>query len=340
MSYRVELDNISRTDWENQALHFQDYTIYQTWSYQENRARMDGQNLRRLMVRSGSGDVCLMAQVRVQNVPLLPFRVGYIQNGPLMCREGIVPADRIEIFRVMVRALFDDGIHVLRVVPNVVEDERGNDIAAALSAAGFKKAERKQPYHTFKVDVSDSEEAIRARLRKSFRRDLKNAEKSGLTVQAGSNDDCFSVLAQLYEESKGRKGFKGLEIEEFSVPQNELIASEKMKVFVACWENQPASALLSTELGDSAIVLLAASNQTGLEKGSSYLLWYQACLSAHSRGLKWCDLGGIDPDNNPSVFQFKSRMGGLEVRHIGTYDLCKGKVSQGLLQLIEKFKER
>ena len=36
--------------------------------------------------------------------------------------------------------------------------------------------------------------------------------------------------------------------------------------------------------------------------------------AAVAGGLKWYDLGGIDPDGNPGVYRFKARMGGSEVR--------------------------
>jgi hypothetical protein len=33
-------------------------------------------------------------------------------------------------------------------------------------------------------------------------------------------------------------------------------------------------------------------------------------------GVRWYDLGGIDPDQNPGVYHFKKGMSGLDVVHI------------------------
>ena len=339
MNYTVEVDNISRTTWEEESVKFCDYSLYQTWPYQENRAKTAGQDLKRIILRTEDGAARLMAQVRIQKAPLLPFRVGYVQNGPLLKKDNIPPTDTGDLFEVFVKTMFEQGIHVLRMVPNLPADEYGQDVKKYLLSAGFHKAKNKKPYRTFIVDVSDSEEGIRKRLRKSFRRDLKNAENSGLTLQTGTDGELWNILEQLYAESKKRKGFAGLEIEEFNSPQKHLNANEKMKVFAAFWEDEPAAAILSTELGDSAIVLLAASNQIGLAKGASYLLWYQACVSAHTSGLKWCDLGGIDPENNPNVYQFKSRMGGQETECLDTFDSCSNLVSKALMAIIDKIKK-
>jgi len=338
MSYLIELDNFGRDDWESSARLFTDYNVYQTWPYQEYRCRVDGQKMASLIVRSDTGEVALMAQIRIQQAPLLPFRVGYILNGPLIRREGLIPVDIAGLFHAMTTALFDAGIHVLRIVPNVVADEQGLAIEQELLGAGFRKLDNKKPYHTFKVDVTDSEPAIRQRLSKSYKRNLKKAEKAGLTVQSGTDEKIFDILASLYKESKARKGFKGLAIEEFSIPQKHLSADEKMKVFVASNAGQPISALLSAELGDSANVLLAASNAIGLKMNSSELLWYRACISAHERRLKWCDLGGVDPDGNASVYEFKARLGGKEVHHIGIYDSYKNRSARLFMALVSRIK--
>ncbi len=337
MSYTVEIDKISQNDWEVYAKLFDDYSIYQTWPYQENRAKLAGQEVKRIIIKN-KDEICLMGHIRIQKVPLLPIKIGYIQNGPLMRKNGIMPSSLKEIMKALTHSLFQNGINVVRIVPNIVADEVGSEFEKDIISIGFCKSVKKNAYHTFLVDTNDSEDGIRSRLRKSFRRDLKKAEKAGLEVKQGYNERLFQILADLYKQSKGRKGFDGLEIEEFNTPQSLLSESEKMKVLVAFYEDKPASALLSAEKGDRSIVLLAASNEIGLEKGSSYLLWYQACISAHNKGLKWCDLGGIDPENNPNVYKFKSRLGGKDIYHVGCYDIFKSATSMFMMKLIENIK--
>ena len=40
MSYTVNIDNFDRSYWEDMAKGFADYSIYQTWPYQQNRAEL------------------------------------------------------------------------------------------------------------------------------------------------------------------------------------------------------------------------------------------------------------------------------------------------------------
>ncbi len=65
MACEVIVDNISREDWERYAGNFADYSIYQTWAYQQVRAKMDGQQLSRAMIMDKIGQVVTMCQVRI-----------------------------------------------------------------------------------------------------------------------------------------------------------------------------------------------------------------------------------------------------------------------------------
>ena len=102
-----------------------------------------------------------------------------------------------------------------------------------------------------------------------------------------------------------------------------LPAAEKMNVIVAYSSGRPIAVHLASNLGQTAVVLLAAGNREALKCGASYLIWYKGAVAAWQAGMKMYDMGGIDPENNPTVYQFKSRMGGDEYTHIGTFESCR-----------------
>ena len=53
-------------------------------------------------------------------------------------------------------------------------------------------------------------------------------------------------------------------------------------------------------LGDTAVYLLAASNEAGRQTNAAYLLQWKAIEAAIARGCRWYDLGGVHPENNPA----------------------------------------
>jgi len=336
MACEVIVDNISRGDWERYAGNFADYSIYQTWPYQQVRAEMDGQEVNRVVVKDENGYVVTMCQIRIKHIIPLGLRIGYVQWGPLFRGKDGKIICSTEALKNLREAYLTHKVNVFRVVPNARDDEVGRCFAEMLQSAGFTHVKSVEPYCTFVLPVDDSEEEIRRRLRKSFRRDLRYAEKADIEIKEGKNKEFCDMLEKLYHGLLRRKKFKGLNPREFIETQNSLSTAEKMNIILAYKDAEPVAAHLASNLGDTAVVLLAASNEEGLACGSSYLIWYKGAISALHAGMKWYDLGGIDPDNNPTVYQFKSRMGGEEAFHIGTFEACSSGMVKNVWRVAEK----
>jgi lipid II:glycine glycyltransferase (peptidoglycan interpeptide bridge formation enzyme) len=322
MPYNVIVDNISMEEWEQYAREFSDYSIYQTWPYQQVRAEMSGQELSRAVIKDENGRIVSICHVRIKRIRLLGLRIGYVQWGPLVRTKDGSLLCTAQSLRALCKAYFGTRVNILRVVPNIFENETGREVNQMLEAGGFERVGSLAPYRTLILRVDDSEEGIRKRLRKSFRRDLKKAEKSKIEVREGTDREFCEKLEQLYLGLLKRKNFKGLNPREFVKTQGLLSYPEKMNIIVAYLDGEPIAAHLASNLGDTGVVLLAASNEKGLTCGASYLMWYKGAIAAWRAGMRFYDLGGIDPDNNPYVYQFKSRQGGEEHFHIGVFDAC------------------
>jgi lipid II:glycine glycyltransferase (peptidoglycan interpeptide bridge formation enzyme) len=336
MEYKVIVNELDEAQWESYACEFADYNIYQTWAYQEVRARMDHQEVARVVVKDASERVVTMAQIRVKRVRPVGLAIGYVQRGPLLHDRSGAVVGSAEAVEQLWAACGRLGINTLRIVPNVVDDETGRVFAGMLGRAGFSQAKQIRPFRTFVLPVHDSADEIRERLHKSFRRDLKKAEKTGLEIQCSSEEGACEVLGELYHGLIDRKGFQGLDFEEFAGTQRLLPDREKMDILIARLGQEPVGALLMSCLGDTALVLLAATNDKALTCCASYLLWYTGAVRAGQKGMKKFDTGGIDPDENPGVFTFKSRMGGQETLHIGAFDVCSTAARQVVWRLSER----
>ena len=336
MEYDVFVDNINRKEWEQYAGYFADYNIYQTWPYQQIRAESDSQKISRVVIKDERGRVIMMAQVRIKSIKLLKYKIGYVQWGPLArAFDGTLKCSG-QAFSAFRKAYVGTKVNVLRVIPSICDDETGKHLLQMLISGGFQRVNSIAPYRTLMLCVDDSEEEIRRRLRKSFRRDVKKAEKCGIEIRQGHQQEFCDVLRELYSDSLRRKVFKGLDPQEFIDSQLLLSPAEKMNIIVAYYDGEPVSVHLASNLGDTAVVLLAASNTKGLACGSSYLIWYQAAISALRAGMKIYDLGGIDPENNPNVTQFKSRMGGDETSYIGAFEACSSTHARIIWRILEK----
>jgi lipid II:glycine glycyltransferase (peptidoglycan interpeptide bridge formation enzyme) len=335
MGLEIHIDNISREKWENFTKLFSDYNVYQTWPYQQVRAEMDSQNVSRVIVTDGADNPVTMCQMRIKNAMFLGLRIGYVQWGPLLRRKDNRGCP-VEALRMLRDAFMGDRINILRLVPNIRCSEAGNLISNTLVQSGFDHVNSYNPYRTFILKVDDSCEQIRARLHKSFRRDLRKVEKLGLKLQQGTGEEFCKVLEDLYGRLITRKGFKGLNPNEFIKTQAMLSPSEKMNFIIVSQDGEPMAILLSAALGDTSLVLLASTSEKGLSCGASYLVWYQGALAAHNAGMKIYDLGGIDPVKNSQVYQFKSRIGGCDVSYIGAFEAISNPVVGAAWHLAER----
>ena len=84
--------------------------------------------------------------------------------------------------------------------------------------------------------------------------------------------------------------------------------SQRMRVLICQDKGVPVAGLVVSAMGDSAIYLLGATSDAGLNAKGAYLLhWTMICwLKEH--GIKSYDLGGIDPEGNPGRLLLQERI--------------------------------
>ena len=98
----------------------------------------------------------------------------------------------------------------------------------------------------------------------------------------------------------------------------------------------PVAGHVSSALGQSKVFLFGASTPEGNRHKASYLLQWDALTAARSRGMKWYDLGGIDPAENEGVYRFKARMSGIDVTAPGPFELLPNGVRAWVTRAAER----
>lgn len=322
MVYKLIVDSIRREEWEELASHFGDYSIYQTWPYQQVRAEMDGQEVSRMIIKDDNENVVSMCQIRIKHVKPLGLKIGYARWGPFIRRKDGTLTVSSEVLNSFRRAYLGPRINVLRILPNVCNDESGRAVARLIESSGFYRVKNVRPHHTMFLPLDYSEAALRKRLHQSWRRQLRKAEKSGLEIVECDSDESFGILGKLYLETLQRKGFKGLDPQEFIRTQRMLLPAERMRLIMAYCDGVPVSAHLTSNLGDSAVFLLGGSSEEGLARRASYLSWWRAITFSNQMGMKRYDVGGVDFEKNPTVSRFKAGIGGNDVLYIGAFEAC------------------
>jgi lipid II:glycine glycyltransferase (peptidoglycan interpeptide bridge formation enzyme) len=337
-NYRIEIDQINKTEWENLIQIFEDATIYQTWSY--GAVRWGQSNLSHIVLKNNE-EIIAIAQLRIIKIPILGAGIAYLPWGPLWRRRG----QRIntDIFQLITNALKNEyaikrGL-LLRIRPNVIE-ETGQEIISILHKEGFQKNIEEQPYRTLMLDLSPTMTEIRKALDQKWRNQLNRAEKNNLKIIEGNNDALYQIFLELQKEMHDRKKYMpGVDYNEFREIQKDLPEPLKMIIMICEYDGKALTATIASKNGDTGIYLLGATGDEGMKMKGAYISQWRIIEILKESGCRWYDLGGIDPESNPGVYHFKSGISRKEVCHIGRFEIAQSKISSLIVKSVERIKK-
>jgi lipid II:glycine glycyltransferase (peptidoglycan interpeptide bridge formation enzyme) len=152
----------------------------------------------------------------------------------------------------------------------------------------------------------------------------------------------------MYKQMRNRKTFEStVDIEEFERIQDDLPKTHRMRILICEQEGVPIAGVVAAAMGDSAIYVLGATSDNGLEAKGSYLLQWTLIQWLKERGFRGYDLGGIDPQQNPGVYHFKRGMSGTDVCQLAPLFACTNALSSAVVRtglvasrVVRKFKAR
>jgi hypothetical protein len=331
--WQVEVDRATPAEWSKMLDLFDDANIYQTSAY--GGVRWGEKNLSRLVLKR-DGEVLGMAQTRIIHPTPLKFGMAYLRWGPLWERHGL-PLDP-EVPTHMARAIEDEYINkrklFLRILPNAFAgSSRATTMQAAFCRLTPEPLEAGNTYRTFVLDLSPSLDELRKSLDPKWRNKLSGAEKNNLKVVAGNGREEYRTFLQVYSQMRKRKTFETtVDTDEFGHIQEALAESKRMRILICEDKGVPVAGLVATAMGDSAIYLLGATSDDGLSSKGAYLLQWTLIQWLKGNGIRWYDLGGIDPDGNPGVYSFKRGFSGADVCQINPLVACESAVSSAIVK--------
>jgi lipid II:glycine glycyltransferase (peptidoglycan interpeptide bridge formation enzyme) len=331
--WQVEVDRATPAEWSQMLDLFDDANIYQTWSY--GGVRWGEKNLSHLVLRR-AGEVLGLAQVRIVRPTRFKFGMAYLRWGPLYERRGR-PLDP-EVATCMARSLEEEYVGkrklFLRILPNAfAASPRAAVIQSAFCSFTQEPLVAGNTYRTLILDLAPALEELRKGLDKKWRNQLSSSEKKGLKVVAGSGTEEYRTFCLIYNQMRKRKTFETtVDVEEFGRIQEDLPESHHMRTLICVDRGVPVAGLVASALGDSAIYLLGATSDEGLNSKGAYLLQWTLIMWLKEHGVRWYDLGGIDPERNPGVYHFKRGLSGADVTQINPLVACTSVVSSAIVR--------
>jgi lipid II:glycine glycyltransferase (peptidoglycan interpeptide bridge formation enzyme) len=256
------------------------------------------------------------AQLLIRPLPL-GLSVAYIPLGP------ILGSGSLEFINNLL-----ERIHWIaerhKITYLAVQAPRGQEaITAKLQTLGFSPSlVDVAPNASVVLDLSQSLDALLAKMHKTTRYDIKAAQRKGITVRQGSEND-LGVLQRLLFATASRQHFRTLSQKYLSEVWRLFSRGQHIKMFVAEFDGQPVSAAAMMAFGDTVTYWKGGwSGEHGNRYPNEALQW-TAVQWAKGQGYRYYDFGGI-----PRALA-KAVLGGESIRKQGNYNVGFFKLGFG-----------
>lgn len=191
------------------------------------------------------------------------------------------------------------------------------------------------PVRTMLVDLEPPPEAIWMSFRSTTRNRVRRAEKLGVQVRIGDQDDT-EVFVRLFEETAARHGLRPSDVEAFRLSARTFGARDAMRLFLASSDGVDIAGIVVFVFGRMATYVWGGSSasKAARKQNPNQLLHWRAMQWAREQGCTIYDLHGI-PDFDEAkleaeyskrsegwwnLYRFKRGFRGRVHRYLGTFD--------------------
>ena len=337
--FHIEIDKIDRGSWEKLITQFHDASLPQVWSCGISAEKK--RNVSHIVIRAGE-EIFGCCQVELRRSNFSKIGLAVIRWGPLYMKKGKEVST--EVLLCLIRGIKEEYAnkrgYLIRIEPHATGDNKAI-LKQILENEGFKCNLLERPYRTLMLDLSPSLAEIRKNFLQKWRNCLNKAERNGLTIVQGANDDFFKIFVMLAHEMVARKNLAKAHLasyEEYRRIQEELPEQFKMQIMICQAGADPVCAAIFSAVGNTGVYVLGATGEKGLELNGAYLLQWHMIQWMKEIGIHYYDLGVFNPQRNPGVYHFKlgvAGKNGWEETFLGEYYGCfnlTGHIAKYLLE--------
>ena len=307
----------------------------------------------------GSGALVGVGLVLLRRVPRTSKFLAYLPEGPVL---DWAADDLADWLAPMVALLRGRGAFGIRIGPPVVrrrwsaatvkaaladgsatrlgeltpdaDEPAGAKIEATLRRLGWRAPSGDpgfgagQPQFVFQVPIDDrTEEELLAGFNQLWRRNIKKADKAGVTVRQGDATD-LPAFHKLYLETAERDHFTGRPLSYFETMWRAMRAEDpdRIRLYLAEHEGDLVAATTMVQVGTHAWYSYGASSTAKRDVRGSNAIQWAMLRDARDAGATVYDLRGItdtlaEDDPHRGLIQFKLGTGGEAVEYVGEWDL-------------------
>jgi peptidoglycan pentaglycine glycine transferase (the first glycine) len=308
--------------------------VLQAWDWGEGKSRFGWTAERRIW---GNGAATAAAQIlrRTARAGPVSATLLYVPKGPLLAWEDRGLRDTVlaalENTARRGRAIqikIDPDLILGRGVPGsegCTENPAGAEAVQTLRSRGWRPSpEQVQFRNTVLLDIRPEESALLAAMKPKTRYNIRLAQRHGVTVREGSEQD-LPLLYRLYAETADRDSFVIRSEAYYRDIWGAMMRSGRAQPLIASVEDLPVAALILFHFAGRGWYMYGMSRALHREKMPNHLLQWEAIRWLKKKDCAFYDMWGAPDDfsgRDPmqGVFQFKMGFGGEVIRSLGAWD--------------------
>jgi hypothetical protein len=185
----------------------------------------------------------------------------------------------------------------------------------------FKQHTLIDPYETYWLDISQNEDTLLHSMRKSWKQDIKQAERvfnKDISLYKTRSINDLKMIIQLSDHHRRVKSYNAPSRQYLERLCLEFLDQNQCEIWLAKYGHEILSAIIILKHGQSATYQIGYSSVKGRSMKLTKLLLWNAILDLKSQGVSTLDLGGVNK-HTPQLTMFKSGLGGDYVRLSGFY---------------------
>ena len=231
-------------------------------------------------------------------------------------------------------ALADGRVGSLAELPPDHTHSVGSALAAQLRQSGWRQQVSDtgftagQPQFVFQLPLAGrSDDDLLKGFNQLWRRNIKKADKAGVTVTLGTGDD-LPAFHELYVETAHRDGFTPRPLPYFQGMWKAMTREtpDRLRLYLARHEGDLIAATTMVRVGTHAWYSYGASSTAKRDVRGSNAIQWRMMRDALADGCTVYDMRGITStldENDPHVglIRFKLGTGGDAVEYLGEWDL-------------------
>jgi len=307
MTCNINWNVLTFPEWEQRFKTLNRASLLQGYPYAQSMAETKGQKPRWGLITIDGHEAGLV-QIFEVSLFFKAIHAVILDRGPIWFGNFGNKA-HIDAFFTEFNRQFPDRIgRKRRIIPETDAD---------LNPLGFKKIA--SGYETIWLDLTQSEEGLRAGLKKNWRGTLQKAENAGIALDWDNKGQHMDWLMQNYAVDKETKGYDGPSVKLLRTLAKYHLPRDEMLIGRASLNGKEVAGILILCHGSAATYQIGFTSPEGRDNGAHHLLLWQALGVLKFKQIRDFDLGGINDDTAKGVKRFKQGMGGKTVMLGGQY---------------------